>query len=132
MSGSADEDLGRGLHTVSGRDMGVVRLVIQMALGVALPLALQLWDRRRLTPEQRAACWNAATWGAALYAFGPLSMLGWCWVTRGVHRGRPGVRGRRVWRALGALGLGAASSAALVLIMSGIDALVALALGLQP
>jgi hypothetical protein len=132
VSGAAGEDLARGLHTASGRDMSALRLALQMALGVALPLAVQLWDRRRLTPEQRAACWNGATWGAALYAFGPLSMLGWCWVTRGVHRGRPGVSGRRFGRALGALGLGAASSAALVLVMTGVDALIALALGLPP
>lgn len=102
-----------------------------MVLGIALPLALQRCDRRRLTPAQRAACWNGATWGAALYAFGPLSMLGWCWVTRGVQHGRPDGRPRR-WRALKALGLGAASAAALVLVLSGVDYLVALALGLPP
>ncbi len=112
--------------------MSTLRLVIQMVLGIALPLALQRWDRRRLTPEQRAACWNGATWGAALYAFGPLSMLGWCWVTRGVQHGRPDARGPRRWRALKALGLGAASAAALVLVLSGVDTLVALALGLPP
>ncbi|WP_437533710.1 transcriptional regulator [Sorangium sp. So ce726] len=134
--------------------MSTLRLALQMVLGIALPFALQRWDRRRLTPEQRAACWNGATWGAALYAFGPLSMLGWCWVTRGVQHGRPGARGsgpnvsRSVWhpyraravgargserfRALKALGLGAASAAALVLILSGVDYLFALALGLPP
>ena len=53
-----------------------------MVASIVVPLALQLWDRRRLSPEQRARCWNVATWGSALYAFGPLSMLGWCWVTR--------------------------------------------------
>ncbi|AGP34583.1 transcriptional regulator [Sorangium cellulosum] len=103
-----------------------------MLLGIALPLALQRWDRRRLTPEQRAACWNGATWGAALYAFGPLSMLGWCWVTRGVQHGRPDARGSRSLRAVKALGLGAGSAAALVLVLAGIDTLVALALGLPP
>ncbi|WP_437318833.1 transcriptional regulator [Sorangium sp. So ce385] len=112
--------------------MSALRLAIQMLLGIALPLALQRWDRRRLTPEQRAACWNGATWGAALYAFGPLSMLGWCWVTRGVQHGRPEARGRRRLRAVKALGLGAASAAALVLVLAGVDTLVALALGLPP
>lgn len=56
--------------------------VIELAVGIGLPLLVQLWDRSRLSPEQRARSWNTATWGAALYAFGPLSMLGWGWVTR--------------------------------------------------
>jgi len=56
--------------------------LVSMVLGIALPLVVQLWDRRRLAPEARARAWNVATWGSALYAFGPLSMLGWCWVTR--------------------------------------------------
>ncbi|WP_437637383.1 transcriptional regulator [Sorangium sp. So ce854] len=115
--------------------MSALRLALQMALGIALPLALQLWDRRRLTAEQRNACWNGATWGAALYAFGPLSMLGWCWVTRGVQHGRRDrltPRRTQRWRAVKALGLGVASAAAIVLVMSGVDTLVALALGLPP
>lgn len=112
--------------------MSAIRLALQMVLGIALPLAVQLWDRRRLTPEQRAACWNAATWGAALYALGPLSMLGWCWVTRGIAHGRPELRRRRAARALGALGLGAAWVVVIVLIILGVDHLVALALGLPP
>ncbi|MGK3966032.1 transcriptional regulator [Sorangium sp. So ce118] len=112
--------------------MSALRLAIQMVLGIALPLALQLWDRRRLTPEQRNACWNGATWGAALYAFGPLSMLGWCWVTRNVQRGRSAARRTPRWSALKALGLGAASTSAIVLVMSGIDYVVALLLGLPP
>lgn len=69
--------------------MEVARLVLAMVLGMALPLALQLLDRRRLDPGARARSWNLATWGSAIYAFGPLSMLGWCWVTR--------PRWRRVW-----------------------------------
>src|SRR4051812_28697445 len=62
--------------------MGVLRQILLMALGILLPLALQHYDRRRFDAEQRARAWNGASWGAALYAFGPLSMLGWCWVTR--------------------------------------------------
>jgi hypothetical protein len=62
--------------------VGVERTVILMVLGIVVPLALQLWDRRRLDEEQRARAWNFASWGAALYAFGPLSLLGWYWVTR--------------------------------------------------
>ena len=56
--------------------------LLGMVLGIALPLMLQLWDHRRLGREARERAWNVASWGAALYAFGPLSMLGWCWVTR--------------------------------------------------
>jgi hypothetical protein len=51
-------------------------------LGRALPLAVQLWDRRRLPPYLARRTWGYATWGGALYAFGPLSMLGWIFVTR--------------------------------------------------
>ena len=67
--------------------MKILRYIVQLALGIALTLALQRWDRRRLSAERQAAAWNTASWGAALYAFGPLSMLGWCWVTRRGWRG---------------------------------------------
>jgi hypothetical protein len=60
----------------------VLRLVVSLILGITLPLLVQIWDRRRLTARQRAGAWNTASWGSALYAFGPLSMIGWCWVTR--------------------------------------------------
>jgi hypothetical protein len=55
---------------------------VGMVLGIVLPLVVQRWDKRRLAPSARARAWNVATWGAALYAFGPLSALGWYWVTR--------------------------------------------------
>lgn len=58
------------------------RLLLQMVLGIVLPLAAQLLDRRQLDAEQRARAWNGASWGAALYAFSVFSMLGWYWVTR--------------------------------------------------
>lgn len=63
--------------------MGTLRFVVQVALQIILTLALQRWDKRRfLTPAQRDRAWNTASWAAALYNFGPLSMLGWAWVTR--------------------------------------------------
>ncbi len=71
-----------------------------MVLSIALPLVAQLYDKRRMTPEMRARTWNYSTWGAALYAFGPISMLGWMWVTR-----------PRWWRVL----LGALATAAMFL-----------------
>ncbi|MBW2458259.1 MAG: hypothetical protein JRI68_27390 [Deltaproteobacteria bacterium] len=62
--------------------MKVAHTAIMMILGIVLPLMVQLWDRRRLSTEQRSHLWNFASWGAALYAFGPASMLGWIFVTR--------------------------------------------------
>lgn len=97
--------------------MKTLRYVLQIAFGIGLALALQLWDRRRLSKEQRARSWNTATWVSALYAFGPLSMLGWGWVTRK--------------SALGVL-LGVVGAAAIIAAVTGIDYLVAIALGLDP
>jgi hypothetical protein len=87
--------------------MEVVRVLAQMALGVALPWWLQRLDRKRLTREQRARSWNTATWGSALYAFGPLSLLGWGWVTR-----------KRLWGLLGGL----AAALLVALAMAAVDA----------
>jgi hypothetical protein len=91
--------------------------VIQLALGIALPLAAQLWDRKQLTAEQRARVWNWASWGAALYAFGPASMLGWWWVTR-----------RRPL----ALGVGAFMGVGMLLLITWMTEVAAKALGIPP
>ncbi len=55
---------------------------LAFVLNIALTLALQIWDKRRLTERQRARSWNAASWGSALYVAGPGSMIAWAWVTR--------------------------------------------------
>jgi hypothetical protein len=68
--------------------MHTLRFTVSILLGIALPYALQRWDRGRLPPARRARAWNAASWGSALYVAGPLSMLGWCWVTRQRFRAR--------------------------------------------
>lgn len=60
----------------------IYRVAVQFLLSIGLPLAMQLWDRKRLNDAQVSRLWNCASWGAALYAFGPLSMIGWFWVTR--------------------------------------------------
>jgi hypothetical protein len=62
--------------------MGTLRFVISLVLGIALTYGVQRWDRARLTPAQQERAWNGATWAAALYAFGPFSMVGWACVTR--------------------------------------------------
>ncbi len=62
--------------------MDAFRLLLNWILGITLTLALQRWDFKRLDDQQRARSWNSATQGQALFNFGPLSMLGWGWVTR--------------------------------------------------
>lgn len=59
----------------------IIRATVAMVLNIALPLGLQVWDKRRHGATFRSQ-WSTATWGASLYAFGALSMLGWMWVTR--------------------------------------------------
>lgn len=56
--------------------------LFNFVVGIFLALGIQLWDRRRLLPEQRAWAWNAASWGSAVYNFGPLSLVAWGYVTR--------------------------------------------------
>jgi hypothetical protein len=115
--------------------MRVLRFVLSLALGIALPLAVQLWDRRRLDEEQRARAWNGATWGAALYAFSVFSMLGWFWVTRGGWRGRRALArepGRAIGAAAKAIVLGVASTITLLTVLVLADQLVVKLLGLPP
>lgn len=57
-------------------------VVMNMILGIVLPLGLQLHDRRTLTDEERRWVWGYASWGAAVYNFGPLSLIAWGYVTR--------------------------------------------------
>jgi hypothetical protein len=62
--------------------VNVLFFAANIALGILIPLAVQLLDRRRMTPEQRRWVWGYATWGSALYNFGPLSLVAWGYVTR--------------------------------------------------
>jgi choline-glycine betaine transporter len=55
---------------------------LAFVLNIAITLAVQIRDKRRLTERQRARSWNAASWGSALYVAGPASMIAWAWVTR--------------------------------------------------
>src|SRR5690606_5797895 len=63
-------------------------LAVAMMLGWVIPLAVQLWDRLRMTPAERERVWGSASWGSALVAWSFLSMLGWYWVTRRRTRDR--------------------------------------------
>jgi len=103
--------------------MQVARFVLQFALGIALTYALQRWDRSRLPEEARERAWNAATWGAALMWYGPLSMLAWGWVTR---------RGKGRLRGLLGLGLGAVVTLLIGLAVQGVDLVFTWAAGLPP
>ena len=62
--------------------MKVLFFAANIAFGILIPLALQLLDRRRMTPEERRWVWPFSTWGSALYNFGPLSLVAWGYVTR--------------------------------------------------
>ena len=82
--------------------MDVLRVALGMVLSIVLPLMVQLVDRRLLRERGQDGPWNFATWGTALYAFGPLSMLAWS------HLSRP-----RPWRWL----MGPGWNAALLLMV---------------
>jgi hypothetical protein len=74
--------------------MKALRLLTTSILGIVLTLLIQRWDKKRLDDDQRARSWNYATQAQALFNFGPLSMLGWGWVTRrrkGIHFGLKGL-----------------------------------------
>ncbi|MEM9691143.1 MAG: hypothetical protein AAGA56_01235 [Myxococcota bacterium] len=60
----------------------VGRYLFLVVASIAIPAAVQWWDRRRLSAGRRARGWNTASWWAALYQFGVLSMLGYIFVTR--------------------------------------------------
>ncbi len=67
---------------VSTKAVDTAQASVLWFLSLLLPWAAQWSDKRRLGEEQRQRAWNQASWGCALIAFGPLSMLGWFWVTR--------------------------------------------------
>ncbi|MFT3768929.1 MAG: transcriptional regulator [Minicystis sp.] len=103
--------------------MNTLRFVIQIVLGIALTFMVQRWDCRRLAPEREARAWNGATWGAALYAFGPLSMVGWAWVTRARTAEWEQESGGPVMllKSLGLLALGLVAGAVIAMVIFGVD-----------
>ena len=68
--GTAHEWPGSGI--VSGTAVGVVDLVLQIALGVALTAWVVSRDMRRLPAQRFARSWNEASFWSAVVAFGPL------------------------------------------------------------
>jgi len=111
--------------------MNTLRYVLGLLLGFALPYAVQRWDRGRLPPHIRAGAWNTASWGAALYGFGPLSMIGWLWVTRHdfwTWRRRDGRLGTLL-RTLALLVVGVLASAVIFAVIVAVDALVGALVG---
>jgi len=62
--------------------VGVLFFVFSLFWGVTIPLGLQLLDRASLTSREREWVWGFASWGSALYNFGPLSLVAWGYVTR--------------------------------------------------
>lgn len=107
-----------------------LRVLIAFLLGILLPWSVQAWDRRRLTEAQRAGAWNGASWAAALYAFGPLSMIGWCWVTRHAwDRWRDESIWRLVAKTTALLLMGVLAALAVGAVIVGVDELIGLAAG---
>jgi hypothetical protein len=113
--------------------MKTLLLVLITLLNWALTLGVQLADHRRLDATQRARGWNSATWGAAVYWFGFLSMLPWVWVTRVEWRAWR-ARGLTVALARSALLLlaGAGAAAAVLALLMAAEAGLATALGVTP
>lgn len=79
-----------------------------LVLNIGLTLAMQIWDKRRLTERQRARSWNGASWGSALYVAGPASMIAWAWVTR------------NEWAEWRRRGLGAALARSVLVLLAGL------------
>ena len=98
------------------------RQLLALIDSIVLTVLLQLALFRRMGPERRAQGWNGVTWASAVYAIGPLSMIGFCWVTR---------RYRGVARGAVALGTGVLWVFGLAVIITLIDQVYAMAFGLE-
>lgn len=54
--------------------LDVVAVVLQLALGIALPAWLLRVDEHRLSPRMLARAWPKASFWSAVVAFGPLCL----------------------------------------------------------
>lgn len=111
--------------------MKTLLYTLAFVLNIVTTVALQIWDKRRLTPRQRARSWNAASWGSALYVAGPGSMIAWAWVTRNEWaRWRRHGLAAAVGRSVVVLGAGLAIAALIYVVVVGVITGLAAALGL--
>ena len=88
--------------------------ILVFVLNTGLTLAVQIWDRRRLTTRQRARAWNSASWGSAIYVANAASMIPWAWVTRSE------------WATWRRRGLGFALARSVLLLVAGLAATAAI------
>ena len=111
--------------------MKTLLYTLAFVLNIGATLALQIWDKRRLTRRQRARSWNSASWGSALYVAGPGSMIPWVWVTRNEWaRWRRRGLGGALARSVLVLAAGLAIAALIYLLVVGVITGLATALGL--
>jgi Flp pilus assembly protein TadB len=110
--------------------MKTLLTILGFVLATGLTIAVQVWDRRRLTERQRAQAWNSASWGAAIYAVSLASMIPWAWVTRNEWaRWRERGLGYALARSALLLGAGFAVAAVIYGIVLGVLIVAAMALG---
>ncbi|MET0592598.1 MAG: hypothetical protein ABW133_07860 [Polyangiaceae bacterium] len=62
--------------------LDLVLTIALSILNIALPYAIVRYDRARLDSARRARAWNAPSFAAAIYFYGPLSLPAHFWVTR--------------------------------------------------
>jgi hypothetical protein len=67
-------DQGAPKWEVSAAMLEVVQLVVQMAVGIALPAWLVRWDERRLGELELSRAWHPASFWIAVVVFGPLCL----------------------------------------------------------
>ena len=104
--------------------------VLVFVLNTGLTVAVQIWDRRRLTNRQRAQAWNSASWGSAIYVANAASMIPWAWVTRNEWaRWRERGLGYALARSALLLGAGFVAAAVIYGIVVGVLIVAAMALG---
>ncbi len=60
----------------------VLLVLLPWLFSMATCVAVVVWDRRRLSPAQRARGWNNASFASAVFAFAPLCIVAYFWVTR--------------------------------------------------
>ncbi|MBI5535133.1 MAG: hypothetical protein HY898_20570 [Deltaproteobacteria bacterium] len=65
----------------------IALLIVSSLINMGLVAAVVIWDRKKLSAEQRERGWNGATFGSAVFAFSPWCIVAHFWVTRRSVRG---------------------------------------------